>query len=464
MTNDLRPVRPVRVGQLIAAVMVALVLGGALLGSRGRGWLPGALDGLVVAVALLLFAVVTTTLWWMLHAWRDPETQQSTEYAGIDLPPALSFSLVVPVRHEPEHVVRATVDRLLRQRHPRVETILSVGHDDPQTRDIAERIAAAHPEQVRVSVNDDEPKNKPRQLNTALAECRNDVVGVFDAESLAAPGLLESVDRVFQVEHADVVQGAVQLINYRDSWFALRNCLEYRIWFRSRLHAHAARGFVPLGGNTVFVRRELLQAVGGWDADCLAEDCDLGVRLSTLRRKIVVAYSPALVTREETPATVAGLVRQRTRWALGFMQVLGKRDWSRLPTHRERWTAWWTLTQQHFMAVAGLAIPFGVLVAVLAKPPLIVALVTFLPLLPLLAMIAFEAAALHDFGRDFGLRIAALDYLRLVVGTPFYQVLLAAAALRAAGRYYRGDFRWEKTAHSGAHLTLADVHPANQAA
>ena len=51
----------------------------------------------------------------------------------------------------------------------------------------------------------------------------------------------------------------------------------------------------------MFIRRELLLKVDGWDAGCLAEDCDLGVRLSTLGREIVVAYSPDLVTLEETP-------------------------------------------------------------------------------------------------------------------------------------------------------------------
>jgi len=38
---------------------------------------------------------------------------------------------------------------------------------------------------------------------------------------------------------------------------------------------------VPLGGNTVFLRRDLLEQIGGWDQDCLTEDADVGIRLST---------------------------------------------------------------------------------------------------------------------------------------------------------------------------------------
>ena len=53
-------------------------------------------------------------------------------------------------------------------------------------------------------------------------------------------------------------EGGVQLINFHSSWYSLRNCLEYFFWFRSRLHLHAQKGFIPLGGNTVFVRTDLL--------------------------------------------------------------------------------------------------------------------------------------------------------------------------------------------------------------
>ena len=219
-----------------------------------------------------------------------------------------SFSLIVPCREETEEVMRSTVERLLAQDHPDFEVIFSVGHDDAKpmsnglnTVQIAEKLARRWPTRVKVSINYDAVKNKPRQLNTALRDCSKEIVGIIDAESLTQPGLLMHVDATFRETDADVVQGAVHLMNYRDSWFSLRNCMEYRIWFRSRLHGHALSGFIPLGGNTVFIKRALIEQVGGWDGDCLAEDCEIGVRLSCLGKKIVVGYDSALTTQEETP-------------------------------------------------------------------------------------------------------------------------------------------------------------------
>lgn len=407
---------------------------------------------IVVLIALVLFVISLSTVYLNTYAWWDPQTQERTFYGGLHPQEVHSFSLILPCRHEEETVMRATLEALLAQSHRRLEVIISVGHDDPGTEVTAQRLAAEHPDRVRVSVDHHPVKNKPRQLNTALTMCRHDLVGIFDAESIAAPDLLRNIDSCFVARDADVVQGAVQLINFKDTWYSLRNCLEYFTWFRSRLHAHANKGFIPLGGNTVFIRRQLLQEVGGWDERCLAEDCDLGVRLSTLGREIVVAYSADLVTREETPDSLRSLVKQRTRWSLGFMQVYAKGDWRRLPSRRRRALAWWTLMQQHFMAFAGVVIPVAVVGAVWGEFPVWVTLVAFLPLLPTVTTVAFDICMLHEFGRDHGFRVSAWDYVRLVASTPFYQLVLAFAAVRALVKLVRGDFRWEKTSHSGAHL------------
>lgn len=412
-----------------------------------------ALVVLVVVVAVALTTISAATLWWMMHAWGSPEAYESINAPRTDRP-GLSFSLIMPCRDESERVMAETVRRLLAQDHPDFEVFISLGHDDEATIEAARRIAARDP-RVHIAINHDEHKNKPRQLNSTLQECSGDVVGIIDAESLTAPGLLRHVDHTFRREGADVVQGAVHLMNLRSRWFSLRNCLEYRIWFRSRLHGHADNGFVPLGGNTVFIRRALLEEVGGWDGDCLAEDCEIGVRLSVLGKKTVCVYEPALVTQEETPDTVAAFVKQRTRWALGFMQVMAKGEWRKLPTRRQRVRALWLLSQQYTVAFAGLVLPLAVASAIIGGLPILAVLIAFAPLAPALMTIAFEIIVLHEFGRDLQVRIRALDYVWLVVSTPFYQLLLAAASLRAVGKYWSGNFSWEKTSHVGAHLEEA---------
>ncbi|HWF34150.1 MAG TPA: glycosyltransferase [Solirubrobacteraceae bacterium] len=417
----------------------------------------------LVVISITLFAVAMATLWWMLHAWRDPETLLATGFLGEADPPQMSFSLLVPARHE-QAVLEATLEQLLRLDHPDFEVLPIVGHDDPETAAVAEAVARRHPEQVRIVVDRSWPKNKPKALNAALAQCRGDVVGVFDAEDEVDRRLLRSVDRTFRTARADVVQGGVQLVNFRSSWYSLRNCLEYFFWFRSRLHLQSEHRFIPLGGNTVFARTELLRQVGGWDEACLAEDCELGVRLSAMGAKICVAYDPYLVTREETPDSLWALLKQRTRWNQGFLQVLRKREWRSLPLRRQRMLARYTLAQPFLQAFSGIAIPIAVLCALVLQVPVGVALLSFVPAVPTIAMLVFEVVGLREFCRVYYVRPRLRDYARLVIGTPFYQVLLAVAALRAVARELRGERGWEKTAHKGAHREATGASGARELA
>lgn len=413
------------------------------------------LYAVLVLITLFLTGVAGATLWWMMHAWSTPTAFEGAGYAGVvDGGEQLSFSLIMPCREEHETVMRATLERLLNQDYPDFEVVISVGHDDVATVEIARRLAGTDP-RIKVSVNTDRVKNKPRQLNSALAMCTKDVVGIIDAESLTQPGLLAHINATFAVKNADVVQGSVHLMNVRSSWYALRNCLEYRIWFRSRLHGHALSGFIPLGGNTVFTKRALLNEVGGWDGDCLAEDCEIGVRLSALGKTIVCAYDSALTTQEEAPTSLKAFVKQRTRWALGFMQVLSKGEWKKLPTRRDRFNAWWTLSQQHAVAFSGACLPVAIASALFLDTPDALVLLSFLPLVPMVLTLAFEALVLREFGAHMGFRVRLRDYVVLIVSFPFYSTLLSIATCRALWKYARRDFLWEKTEHSGAHHGFA---------
>lgn len=416
--------------------------------------------GSMVIVALVLTCIAVTTLWWMLHAWRSRDSLQRTGFSKTPRPARESFSLLVPGRHE-EEVMGQTLDKLAEQDHPDFEIIAIVGHDDPGTEAVARAAAARHPHLIKVVVDSSVPKNKPKALNLALETARGSVIGVFDAEDDVHPRLLSLVDSRFTETGADVVQGGVQLMNFDTTWWSLRNVLEYYFWFRSRLHFHANANFIPLGGNTVFIKRVWLDWSKGWDANCLAEDCEVGVRLSSEGAKVAVAYSPEVVTREETPGTLKSLFKQRTRWNQGFLQVLGKGEWRKLPSLRQRLFARYILSMPFLQAATGLLIPISIALVLFAKVPVVIALITFLPLGPTIVTLAAEAAGLSEFGRLYGKKVRVRDYVRLILGTFPYQVFLAAAAVRAVYRQIKGENSWEKTEHTGAHRSTV-VAPAQQ--
>jgi cellulose synthase/poly-beta-1,6-N-acetylglucosamine synthase-like glycosyltransferase len=257
---------------------------------------------------------------------------------------------------------------------------------------------------------------------------------------------------------AGIVQAGVQLMDFRSTWFAVHNVLEYFFWFKSRLHFHARIGMVPLGGNTVFIRRRLIEQVGGWDEQCLTEDADIGIRLSTLGEAITITYDAEHVTREETPPTIEQFIRQRTRWNQGFIQVLRKRDWRRFPRRSQRLLAGYTLTYPFIQAFVGLLwIPALVMMVVL-KLNVAVAMLSLLPLYALAFQFTSGLVGLREFTRAYHLKLRLYDVAVFTLGFLPYQILLSIGAIRAVYREWRGRTNWEKTAHTGAHRARVTAH------
>jgi dolichol-phosphate mannosyltransferase len=433
------------VGQ-VAVVAVAA----ALVARWDAGW--ALLYLVVTGLVLALFAVAASSTALRLYAMSTPEMLDEVRFSEPG-DPEHSFSLIVPARDEAT-VLGRTVEALAAQDHPDVEILLVVsGDDDEPTRAVAHGAAARYP-RTRVVEVTGPVKNKPLALNAALPLCRHDVVGVVDAESILAPDLLRHVDFRFGETGADTVIGPVQLMNFHTSWWSLQNVLEYFYWFRSRLHYQAKRGFIPYSGNTIFVRRNWLDELGGWDDACLAEDCELGVRMSVLGARTSVAYDARMATREETPPTMNALFNQRVRWMQGFLQTYRKGEWRALPTVRQRLLARYTLVMPLVQALTGVILPLAIVSAVLLSLPVGLALLTFLPLIPVVAGLGGDVVALREFTRLYGLKARPGDYVRLVLGLFPYQFILSAAALKAAVREARGVNTWYKTAHAGAHHVL----------
>ena len=411
---------------------------------------------LLICGSLLLTALSAYSAMLMLYAWEDEEKQAENVVPTSFERPRFSFTILLPARHE-EEVIQDTIQRVVDLDYPRelVESLVVIEAGDSGTiARVNEKLAELRRQgvrHVRLITFDDPPINKPHGLNVALPEAAGDVVTIFDAEDEPHPDILNVVNTVMVREGVPVVQCGVQLMNYADRWFSALNVLEYFFWFKSRMHYHARIGMVPLGGNTVFMQWELLEQIGGWDQECLTEDADVGVRLSAARVPIRVLYDDRYVTREETPPSVGQFVKQRTRWTQGFLQVLGKRDWLRLPTLPQRLLAFFTLAFPLVQALTILYVPFSLWTMFFVKVPVVVAMVSMLPLYMLATQFAISLAGLYEFTSVHRLRPSLLSPLWLLIAYLPFQWLLGYAALRAVWRQLRRVNTWEKTQHVGAH-------------
>jgi cellulose synthase/poly-beta-1,6-N-acetylglucosamine synthase-like glycosyltransferase len=229
------------------------------------------------------------------------------------------ISILVPLFRERE-IAYALLRRLERLSYPKhlLDVVLILEEKDHVTRKAVENAALPHWIRVIV-VPAGHPQTKPRAMNYALDFCRGEIIGIFDAEDAPAPDQLERVAERFADGPAELVclQGVLDYYNARQNWLSRAFTIEYATWFRVMMPGMARLGFaIPLGGTTLYFKRDALEQLGGWDAHNVTEDADLGFRLARHGYRTEMLHT---TTREEANCHLLPWVKQRSRWLKGYM-------------------------------------------------------------------------------------------------------------------------------------------------
>ncbi|QQA42057.1 glycosyltransferase [Pelagovum pacificum] len=275
---------------------------------------PGPGLGLWIGAAALLMALHTALKFAAtLAALRRPRPSSGVVPARLP-----TVSIMVPLFREKE-VARQLVTRLGQLDYPEelLDILLILEADDDATRQMLSH--ADLPANMRIiEVPDGSVRTKPRAMNYALPHARGSIIGIYDAEDAPAPDQIRTVVRTFAERGRQVacLQGGLDFYNSDANWIARCFAIEYATWFRLILPGLARLGLVvPLGGTTLFLRRDALEALGAWDAHNVTEDADLGLRLARHGYRTELIDT---VTREEANCHARPWVRQRSRWLKGY--------------------------------------------------------------------------------------------------------------------------------------------------
>ena len=287
----------------------------AVLGLTATLFAPWGVLALLTVITLTTLLASTLLKGLALLAHLTAPRRQPLPLARSDLP---LISLLVPLYKERE-IADHLLARLAELDYPRdrLDLCLILEADDLTTRQ-ALNTANLPPWAQTVTVPEGTLKTKPRALNYALDFCRGEIVGIYDAEDAPAPDQLRQVAAHFAVAAPNVacLQGVLDYYNPRANWLARCFTLEYAGWFRVLLPGLVRLGLiVPLGGTTLFIRRQVLEKLGGWDAHNVTEDADLGIRIARAGYRTELIDT---VTEEEANARAWPWVRQRSRWLKGY--------------------------------------------------------------------------------------------------------------------------------------------------
>ncbi len=441
------PTRRIAVALAVIAACIALtVLFPVTIFGIFVGW---ATLTLIVSAVLKMAAVCARV------ALGPPETVHPPLPVGAKLP---KVSVLVPLFRETE-IAHALITRLTRLTYPKclLDVILVLEEKDDTTRQTLAQIDLP-PWMRAVIVPDGQPRTKPRAMNYALDFCEGDIVGIFDAEDAPDPDQITQIARRFQIAPPDVacLQGILDYYNPRQNWLARCFTIEYATWFRVMLPGMARLGFaIPLGGTTLYFRRDVLEALGGWDAHNVTEDADLGFRLARhgYRTEMI-----GTVTGEEANCRAWPWVKQRSRWLKGYMTTYLVH--MRRPVTLYRQLGAWQFCgfQAHFVTALSqfLLAPFlwSFWLVLFGLPhPLD-------PVLPHATLLRFSQLflAVEILNISFYmLGVSGRQHRHLLVWAPtmhLYTPLGTIAAIKALYEMIVAPFYWDKTSH-GHSLNIA---------
>jgi cellulose synthase/poly-beta-1,6-N-acetylglucosamine synthase-like glycosyltransferase len=325
-------------------------------------------------VGLALVAVLLSICLWGLYnvpilvtGVRDfRESRKKSEKKTFSNERLHTFSIIVPAKNE-ENVIGRLLNSVSRLNYPldKREIIIVEDGSIDGTRDVcmdfAKEISG-----VRIlhrSFSD----GKPSALNYALKHAKGDVIAVFDADNVPDKNALIAVHEYFKDPTVAAVQGKTLSINSKENMLTQLISYEEAVWCEAYLRGKDVLNlFVHLKGSCQFIRRDVLERLGGFSEAVLSEDMEISARLTENNYKI--RYASDVVAWQETPSDLKTLFKQRTRWFRGTMEVAFK--YGRLMARPSR---------KNFDAETTLFSPFMLIASLVPYTAMFWALFTILP-------------------------------------------------------------------------------------
>lgn len=276
-------------------------------------------------ILYLLWAVIVLVLVYTVRHYYFTLNRlfgtQRHPYLDIDTGDWPTVDILVPAHNE-EAVIGDCLQALLEVDYP-VERLRIIPLNDrstDRTRAIIDDFVARYPGRIFPLHRSGGTPGKAAALREASALATSEFMLIFDADYLPGRGLVRQLMAPFFDPEVGAVMGRVVPLNTGTNLLTRLLDMErsggYQVDQQARMNLH----LVPQYGGTVGgVRRQALEAVGGWREDVLAEDTDLTYRL--LLKGWKTAYENRSECYEEVPQDWPVRVRQIMRWTKGHNEA-----------------------------------------------------------------------------------------------------------------------------------------------
>ncbi|MDX2230078.1 MAG: glycosyltransferase [Leptolyngbyaceae cyanobacterium bins.349] len=228
-----------------------------------------------------------------------------------------AVDVMIPTYNEPEFILRRTIIGCQAMDYPNKRIHLLDDTHRPEIRVLAAELGCEY------MTRPDNAYAKAGNLNHAIAHTQGDLIVVFDADFIPTQNFLTRTVGFFQDEQVALVQTPQSFYNpdpiARN--LGLENVLtpEEEVFYRQIQPIRDAAGSVICSGTSFVLRRQALEAAGGFVTDSLSEDYFTGIQLSAQGYRLV--YLDEKLSAGLAADNMAAHATQRLRWARGTLQA-----------------------------------------------------------------------------------------------------------------------------------------------
>ncbi len=226
--------------------------------------------------------------------------------------------MIVPAYNE-ESVVARTISGILASSYRNLEVIVVDDGSHDNTFGVLQSAFGTDPRVALIRIANG---GKANALNVGLSRAKGEIIVALDADTQFNRDTIGRLVRWFADETVGAVAGNAKVgnrINMITRWQAL----EYIVAQNLERRALAALGTLTVVPGAVGAwRRSVLNELGGFRGDTLAEDQELTIAVQQAGYRVV--FDSSAIAWTEAPATARALAKQRFRWAYGTLQCLWK--------------------------------------------------------------------------------------------------------------------------------------------
>ncbi len=286
---------------LIPSITLAIVLGGYSLSTALRGSGESS------------FSSISTSA-------KDGDEASGLDPALVDSFTAWPNVDVVVAARDEEAVVTRLMERLGALRYPadRLTTWIVDDGSEDKTPDLLNELKPRYPNLNVIRRQRNEGGGKSGALNAALAQSSGEWILVLDADGQISDDQLERLIPIAVLGDWSALQMRKAVTNADTNLLTRAQAMEMAFDALIQQGRLLGGGVAELRGNGQLLRRDVLEACGGFNEDTVTDDLDLSFRFLLQGASTVVLWNPPV--REEAVETVSALWKQRQRWAEGGLQ------------------------------------------------------------------------------------------------------------------------------------------------